>query len=124
MKDFISFIDQTGTKHFALNIDFGIFPTEFGVGDRKTPGYDPNGPSGLIPLLPYIRCCHAKFNHMSDDFEETIISYRDIVAILEEHNWDEFLLSECEGADKYDDGYEVGRTLRKHHIMLKNYLGI
>ena len=28
-----------------------------------------------------------------------------------------------EGADKYDDGYEVGQTLRKQHIMLKNLIG-
>ena len=24
---------------------------------------------------------------------------------------------------KNDDGYEVGQTLRKHHILLKNLLG-
>ncbi len=37
--------------------------------------------------------------------------------------WDGYLLSEYEGADKYDPGYEVGQTLRKQHIMLKNLLG-
>ena len=39
------------------------------------------------------------------------------------HKWDGYLLSEYEGHDKYDQGYEVGQTLRKHHILLKNCLG-
>ena len=74
-------------------------------------------------LLPYVYCCHAKFIHMNDDFEETTIPYPEIIKILQENNWDGYLLSEYEGADKYDDGYEVGLTLRKQHIMLKNLLG-
>ena len=40
-----------------------------------------------------------------------------------EHGWDGYLLSEYEGADKYDPGYEVGQMLRRHHIMMKNILG-
>ncbi len=68
-------------------------------------------------------CCHAKFIHMSNDFQETTIPYPEIVKILQEHGWDGYLLSEYEGADKYDDGYEVGQTLRKQHIMLKNLIG-
>ena len=42
---------------------------------------------------------------------------------MKEHDWDGYLLSEYEGADKYDFGYEVGQTLRKQHIMLKNEIG-
>ena len=72
---------------------------------------------------PYVYCCHAKFNHMNDDFEETTIPYKEVVDIMKEHNWDGYLLSEYEGFDKYDLGYEVGQTLRRHHIMLKRYLG-
>jgi hypothetical protein len=62
-------------------------------------------------------------DYMNDDFEETTIPYPEIIKLLQEHNWDGYLLSEYEGADKYDDGYEVGLTLRKQHIMLKNLLG-
>ena len=80
-------------------------------------------PEDLIPLLPYIYCCHAKFINMSDEFEETTIPYKEIIELLKKHNWDGYLLSEYEGADKYDQGYEVGQTLRKHHIMMKNYIG-
>lgn len=60
---------------------------------------------------------------MSDEFEETTIPYKEIIEILKEQNWDGYLLSEYEGADKYEPGYEVGKTLRKQHIMMKRYIG-
>lgn len=121
--DYVDFIKETGTKNFGLNIDFSVFRTEFSEGDYRDPNYIPNVPEDLIPLLPYIYCCHAKFISMSDEFEETTIPYKEIIELLKEHNWDGYLLSEYEGADKYDPGYEVGQTLRKHHIMMKNYIG-
>ena len=60
---------------------------------------------------------------MSDEFEETTIPYKEIIQILKDQNWDGYLLSEYEGADKYEPGYEVGQTLRKQHIMMKRYIG-
>ena len=121
--DFVDFIKETGTKHFGLNIDFSVFRLKFGENEFRDPLYTPNAPEDIIPLLPYIYCCHAKFINMSDDFEETTIPYKEIIRILKEHDWDGYLLSEYEGADKYDFGYEVGQTLRKQHIMLKKYIG-
>ena len=121
--DYVDFIKETGTKNFGLNIDFSVFRTEFAENEYKNPNYTPNKPEDLIPLLPYIYCCHAKFINMSDDFEETTIPYKEIIQVLKDHGWDGYLLSEYEGADKYEPGYEVGQTLRKQHIMLKNYIG-
>lgn len=123
VQDFVEFIEQTGTKHFGLNIDFSVFRTGYAPGEHKNPNCVPNVPEDLIPLIPYIYCCHAKFNNMNDDFEETTIPYPEIVKILQEHGYNGYLLSEYEGADKYEPGYEVGQTLRKQHIMLKRLLG-
>ena len=123
IQDYVDFIEQTGTKHFGLNIDFSVFRNRFGENEYKPQGWVASKPEELIPLLPYIYCCHAKFNHMSDDFEETTIPYKEIIDIMKEHHWDGYLLSEYEGADKYEPGYEVGQTLRKQHIMLKRYIG-
>ncbi len=122
VQNYVEFIKETGTKNFGLNIDFSVFRTNF-EGGYRNPHWKPNTPEDLIPLIPYIYCCHAKFIHMSDDFEETTIPYPEIVKVLQEHGWDGYLLSEYEGADKYEDGYEVGQTLRKQHIMLKRLLG-
>lgn len=123
VNDFVAFIKETGTKNFGLNIDFSVFRTEFAENEYRDPNYVPNKPEDLIPLLPYVYCCHAKFIHMNDAFEETTIPYKEIIEVLKNQNWDGYLLSEYEGADKYDAGYEVGQTLRKQHIMLKNYIG-
>lgn len=121
--DYVDFMKETGTKNFGLNIDFSVFRTEFGENDYKDPNYVANTPEDLIPLLPYVYCCHAKFIQMNDEFEETTIPYKEVIQVLKDHNWDGYLLSEYEGADKYAPGYEVGQTLRRQHIMLKNYIG-
>lgn len=123
VNEYVEFIEKTGTKNFGLNIDFGVFRDKYKEGEYKPEGFVPSRPEELIPLLPYIYCCHAKFINMSDDFEETTIPYKEIIDVLKNHNWDGYLLSEYEGADKYDPGYEVGQTLRKQHIMLKRYIG-
>ena len=105
-----------------MNIDFSVFRTTRG---RETPGQTAfySKPEDIIPLLPYIYCCHAKLFHMSDDFHETEIPYEEVLKIMIDHNWNGYLLSEYEGSDKYDQGYEVGQTLRKQHIMMKRILG-
>jgi sugar phosphate isomerase/epimerase len=120
--EYVDFIKQTGTKNFGLNIDFSVFRN---AGRQNTPGQRASysEPEDIIPLLPYIYCCHAKLFHMSDDFKETQIPYERVLQIMIEHGWDGYLLSEYEGSDKYDQGYEVGQTLRKQHIMMKNILG-
>ena len=123
VQNFVDFIEETGTKNFGLNIDFGVFQNNFDKEPPERRHFMGSKPEEIIPLLPYVYCCHAKFNDMSDDFEETTIPYKEVVDIMKEHGWDGYLLSEYEGRDKYDLGYEVGQTLRKHHIMLKRYLG-
>ena len=123
VQEYVKFIDATGTKNFALNIDFSVFRTKFEEGEWRDPAFTPNVPEDLIPLLPYVACCHAKCFHVDEDFQETHVPYGEILNILKDHGWDGYLLSEYEGADKYDPGYEVGQMLRRHHILMKNILG-
>ena len=123
VQDYVDFIKETGTRNFGLNIDFSVFRNKFNPGEYVAPGFVPSDPEDIIPLLPYIYCCHAKLFQMSDDFEETMVPYKEVLTILKEHGWNGYLLSEYEGNDKYDYGYEVGQTIRKHHIMMKNILG-
>lgn len=122
--DYVDFIKETGTKAFALNIDFSVFRTGYAPDEFRTPGFVEDKPEDIIPLLSYVACCHAKFFHVNDDFEETMVPYKEILTILKEHNWNGYLLSEYEGADKYAPGYQVGDTLRRHHIMMKRILGV
>jgi len=123
VQDYVNFIKETGTGNFGLNIDFSVFRTVFNPGEFVDPNFVPSMPEDIIPLLPYVYCCHAKFFNMTEIFEENMVPYKEILGILKEHRWDGYLLSEYEGNNKYDPGYEVGQVLRRHHIMMKNILG-
>lgn len=122
VQDYVDFIKETGTKNFGINVDFSVFRTEFDPGEWKDPAFVPNEPEDIIPLLPYVYCIHAKFHKIDENFVETTIPYQRILEILMEHEWDGYMLSEYEGADKYDPSYEVGQMLRKQHIMMKRIL--
>lgn len=119
--DYVEFIEKTGTKHFGLNIDFGVFQTE---NRMNIPGFEnkPSAPQDMIDLLPYTYACHAKFTHMTDDLEEPTHPYEQILKVLQEHNWDGYLLSEYEGKNKEVIGYSSGQ-LRRQHAMMKKMLG-
>ena len=124
VSDYVDFIEETGTKNFGLNIDLSVFQNRFDV-----PGvvvYNPDckhsQPEEIIPLLPYVKCIHAKFNKMDDEFNELTIPYGEIIQILKEQGWEGYLLSEYEGEKKDVPGY-VSHELRKHHVMLKRMLG-
>ncbi|MGN1192726.1 MAG: sugar phosphate isomerase/epimerase family protein [Dorea sp.] len=123
--DYMEFILKENTQYFGFNVDFGTFQDVF-ESDYRLPGMPEDGspcsrPEDIIPILPYVYCCHAKFNHMSEDFQETTIPYEKIIRILQEHDWDGYMLSEYEGPDKEKIGF-VGDQLRRQHIMMQRLL--
>ena len=82
---------------------------------------EPSKVEDMIPLLPYVHCCHAKFMEMNDNCEETSIPYPDIITMLVEHKWNGYLLSEYEGEDRNRGG--AFTAVRRHHVMLRRLLG-
>jgi sugar phosphate isomerase/epimerase len=119
--EYVDFIERTGTRHFGLNIDFGVFQTA----DRlQIPGMEnePSPPEDMIPLLPYSYACHAKFTHMTDELVDPTHPYDEIIGILVEHGWDGYLLSEYEGEHKDVPGH-ASDQLRRHHVMMRRLLG-
>ncbi len=122
--DYVDYIKETGTKNFGLNNDLSVFQNRFDV-----PGvvvFNPeckfSMPEEIIPLLPYVKCIHAKFNKMDDEFCELTIPYPEILHILKKHGWEGYLLSEYEGQNKEVPGF-VSHELRKQHVMMKRILG-
>ena len=120
--EYVGFIERTGTKHFGLNIDFGVFQLE--EGRLRIPGMDNprSEPEDMIPLLPYTYACHAKFTYMNDDLIDPTHPYERILALLREHRWQGYLLSEYEGEGKDIIGHSSDQ-LRRQHVMMKRYLG-
>jgi len=122
--DYVEFIEQQKTRHFGLNIDFGVFQT------NPLPMWEGMDLSILkfsavedfVPLLPYTFVCHAKFQNMSEDFIETTTPYDRVIGMLIQHGWDGYLLSEYEGPNKDVPGYSSSQ-LRRQHILMKRLLG-
>jgi len=129
LDDYVDFIQkEKTTPWFGLNIDFGVFQNITSARGRGgQPGGQPmkegsySRPEEIVPLLPFVHCCHAKFNEITDACECPNIPYAAIVEILKQHNWDGYLLSEYEGADRNAGGGFA--AVRKQHVMLKRLLG-
>ena len=124
--DYVEFIEKENTKHFGFNVDFGTFQNVF-ESDFRLPGMPEDGgpaskPEDIIPILPYVYCCHAKFNYMDENFEEKTIPYKEVIDILKANNWDGYMLSEYEGPGKATPGF-VFDQLRRHHIMMRRIIG-
>ena len=124
VQDYVDFIEETGTKNFGLNIDLSVFQNRFDVPGVVVfnPDCKHSQPEEIIPLLPYVKCIHAKFNKMDDDFRELTIPYPEILNILVDQGWEGYLLSEYEGEKKDVPGF-VSHELRKQHVMMKRILG-
>ena len=140
--DYVDFIEkENATPWFGLNIDFGVFQNRRSRGSQESRGaagqaaegrgagggrpmapgaMEPSKVEDMIPLLPYVHCCHAKFMEMDDDCQETSIPYPEIIRTLVAHNWNGYLLSEYEGADRNRGG--AFQAVRKHHVMLRRLL--
>ena len=123
--DYMEFIMKENTQNFGFNVDFGTFQNVF-ESDFRLPGMPADGgpcsrPEDIIPILPYVYCCHAKFNYITEDFTEPTIPYEQLITILKEHNWDGYMLSEYEGPHKDEPGF-VSEQLRRQHIMMKRIL--
>ena len=65
-------------------------------------------------------CCHAKFNDMTDDCEETTIPYPEVLKVLKDHGYNGYMTSEYEGMDKLQGG--AWAAVRKQHVMMKQLL--
>jgi sugar phosphate isomerase/epimerase len=138
--ELLEFIQKSGSKHFGFNVDFGTFQNKFPkeamldvvavtgkdpVKDGFAPppsGGDYSTPEEMIPFLPYVYYCHAKFNYMDENFEEITIPYKEVLNVLVDHGWSSYVVSEYEGPHKEDPDF-VPEQLRRQHIMMKRILG-
>jgi sugar phosphate isomerase/epimerase len=129
--DYVEFIEKNNTKNFGLNIDFSVFQSYFDPKGWIMPGLPANGgpcsfPNDIIPLLPYVHACHAKFIYIDENFRDPFTPYNQIITVLKDHNWDGYMLSEFEdNTDKPEKDHPayVPDQLRRHHIMMKRILG-
>ncbi len=85
-------------------------------------------PALLKDIIDVTLHIHGKFNQMDENCEETAINYREPIEMLKKLNWDGYICSEFEGQRAYhgqDCPYEEDEIeqVRRHHEMLKRYIG-
>ncbi len=129
LDEYVDFITKEKcTPWFGINIDFGVFQnkTAPGRGGVGQPAGTPlkegtySKPEDIIPLLPYVHCCHAKFNQITDECETPNIPYGEVLAILVKHNWNNYMVSEYEGDRSNNGAFDA---VRKQHVMMRRLLG-
>jgi sugar phosphate isomerase/epimerase len=127
VQDYVEFMEKYNTEYFGLNVDFGGFQNVFAPGAYVMPGMPEDGspcsyPEDMIPLMKHIYCCHAKFYHMDDNFEETTIPYPQILKVLKENGYNGYMVSELEVPSNTQFGL-ASDQIRRQHIMMKRILG-
>jgi sugar phosphate isomerase/epimerase len=106
---YIDFIERTGTKHFGLLIDTGIFqdqPLEHWGQHEVTPEMRKKltfldgiavDPEELLDIAKYVVFIQAKFHKINDALEDENIPWSKVVSALKRSGYSGYLSSEYEG---------------------------
>ena len=126
---YVDFIERTGTKHFKLLIDTGIFNTapvlELSEEIESVDGGEV--PEHLRPLavpmadlaevLPHVHFIQAKFAEVDDDLNDLHVPWGEIIPTLQRAGWSGWLSSEYEGRRELGRGRD---QVRRQHALLRS----
>ena len=126
---YVDFIERTGTKHFKLLIDTGIFNTapvlELSEEIESVDGGEV--PEHLRPLavpmadlaevLPHVHFIQAKFAEVDDDLVDLHVPWGEIIPTLQRAGWSGWLSSEYEGRRDLGRGRD---QVRRQHALLRS----
>lgn len=125
---YIAFIERTGTKHFGLMIDTGIFqdrPIDHwggGITDEIKKGALSflNGikvpVDHLDAVIRYVPFIQAKFHHIDEHLHDHQIPWHTIVPKLKDLGYTGYLSSEYEGAR---DPWVAIEQVRRQHALIR-----
>jgi sugar phosphate isomerase/epimerase len=127
--DYLTFIDRTGTEHFALLMDTGVFQAamhrrrggvaaRLGEGSARPPEVPVVPVADLADVLDKVVHIQAKFYEIDDSLSDRYIPWAEILGVLEARRWSGYLSSEYEG------DYAAGRAadqLRRQHALLRSF---
>jgi sugar phosphate isomerase/epimerase len=136
VEDYLDLVRDTGTTHFGLLIDTGIFQTAERSGTHSDSVFvfgspEPElrervaremsrpmavDPADLVELMPHVLHVHAKFWDMNDDLTDPHVPYDAIVKTLVDNGYHGSLSSEYEGPR---DLYRASDMLRRQQLMLR-----
>jgi sugar phosphate isomerase/epimerase len=124
---YVDFIERTGSDHFKLLVDTGIFNTApvLELSEEIQVDDDEEVPMHLRPLavpiadlvevLPHVHFIQAKFATVDDDLHDLHVPWREIIPALQDAGWSGWLSSEYEG--RRDPGRGADQVRRSHAVM-------
>jgi sugar phosphate isomerase/epimerase len=126
---YLDLIERTGSKHFKLLIDTGIFNTvavrelaeeiEVEEGEEVPVHLRPLAVpmADLAEVLPHVHFIQAKFVEVDDDLHDLHVPWSDIIPTLQENGWSGWLSSEYEGRR---EPYRGRDQVRRQHALLRS----
>lgn len=121
--EYIEFIERTGTKHFGLLIDTGIFqnrPIPLKPGEK--PGQRPDfmdgigvDPADFADVAKHVVFVQAKFHDIDDTLEDQQIPWHPVLRALKDAGYTGYLSSEYEG--ERIPWRSIEQVRRQHSLM-------
>ena len=106
---YLDFLERTGSGHFKLLIDTGIFQTaavdephegvELGKDEKRPPFLEPLAvpASDLAEIIDHVYFIQAKFFEVDDNLADLHVPWSEIMSVLTQTGWAGWLSSEYEG---------------------------
>ncbi|MGO4235512.1 C-glycoside deglycosidase beta subunit domain-containing protein [Pseudarthrobacter sp. YAF2] len=123
---YLDFIEETGTKHFKLLIDTGIFQTApvddghegFEEGKKRPAHLEALAVpmTDLVAVLPHVHFIQSKFFEIDDQLNDLHIPWQEIISTLVDTGWEGWLSSEYEGRR---EPYRGRDQVRRQHALLR-----
>lgn len=127
VEGYVDFIQRTGTKHFGLLIDTGIFQ------DRPLPFWQHEAPEmragamsflnginvpveQLAEVIEYVPFIQAKFHHIDEHLHDHNIPWEMVVPALKSLGYSGYLSSEYEGVR---DPWVAIEQVRRQHALIR-----
>lgn len=123
--DYIGLIERTGTKHFGLLLDTGIFQDRpIPLKPGELPGQRPAfmdgiavDPADIADIAPYIVFIQAKFHDIDENLDDQQIPWEPVLRALKSAGYTGYLSSEYEGTR---EPWRAVEQVRRQHSLLRS----
>ncbi len=121
--EYIEFIERTGTKHFGILIDTGIFQDRpIALGPGELPGQRPAfmdgiavDPADFADVAEHVVFIQAKFHDIDENLEDQQIPWEPVLRAIKDAGYTGYLSSEYEG--EREPWRSIEQVRRQHSLM-------
>jgi sugar phosphate isomerase/epimerase len=122
--EYIEFIERTGTKHFGILIDTGIFQDRpIGLKPGELPGQRPAfmdgiavDPADFADVAEHVVFIQAKFHDIDESLEDQQIPWEPVLRAIRDAGYAGYLSSEYEGER---EPWRSIEQVRRHHSLMR-----